>query len=445
LPSARVKPVYLFGPFALHATKRLLRRGDELVPLTSKAFETLLALVENAHGILGKDDLLQRVWPDAVVEEGNLTQTIFMLRKALGDSVKEHRYIVTVPKRGYSFVADVREVSGEEDPSPALGPALGRRYSENSEADQLCLKGRHFWAKRTAGALEKAIRCFEQAIEKSPRSAKAYAGLADCYTILSHYSRLSPQNTMPRAEEAARRALELDSTLVEAHTSLAVVLMLYHWDWSAAKVEFNRALEPAHHYPTAHHWYGMYLVARGEFDRAIAQVERARQLDPLSLAINTDLGLVLYLARRYDEAVRQYRAAMDLDPAFSDAQIGLLMAYDEMGMYPQPSSELLRSPEALGRDVAARLEKAYAQSGVKGYWRAYLELAEAPSRDVTCSPYMRARLYAGIGEDEKALRFLEKAYEERDGGLSLIKVDPGLDSLRAETRFIAIQERVGLS
>jgi len=439
------RPVYLFGPFALHATKRLLLRGKQVVPLTSKAFETLLALVENARSILAKDDLLRRVWPDAVVEESNLTQSIFMLRKALGDKVAEHRYIVTVPKRGYSFVADVREVrEGDEPTPPKAPPLLGRRFPVNAEAHELCLKGRHFWAKRTALAVEKAIRCFEQAIDKEPASAKAYAGLADCYAVLSHHSRLSPRITMPKAKAAGLRALQIDDTLVEAHTSLALVLMLYDWDWPAAEGQFKEALRPGHSYPTAHHWFGMYLVARGRFDEGIAQVERALQLDPLSLAINTDLGLVLYLARRYDEAVRQYQATMELEPDFEGARAGLLMAYHEMGLFHQPVSEFLRTPEALSREAAARLEEAFARAGVTGYWRAYLELSEVPGSGMSPSPYMRARLYAAVGEKARALSWLDTAHAERDGGLSLLKVDPGLDSLRREPHFRSILESVGL-
>ncbi|HET7290801.1 MAG TPA: tetratricopeptide repeat protein [Vicinamibacteria bacterium] len=445
MAAASTKPVFAFGPFALHATKRLLLREGVVVPLTSKAFETLLALVENARTILTKDELLRRVWPDTVVEESNLTQAIFTLRKALRDRVEDHRYVVTVPKRGYCFVADVRELTEGSERAGGAAEILGTRYPENAESHQLCLKGRHFWARRTSNALEKAIRCFEQAIDKEPRCARAYAGLADCYTIMSHYSRLSPRQTMPKARAAAEKALRIDDALVEAHTSLAVVKMLYDWDWSGAESGFREALRRDQSYSTAHHWYGMCLAARGRFDEAIAHVERALQLDPLSLAINTDLGLVLYLARRFDEAVRQYRAAMDLDPGFPDARIGILMAYDEMGMYPLPISELLRSPEALGSEAASRLEDAHARSGVKGYWRAYLELLEAPSRDVTSSPYVRARLYAGIGEAESALRWLETAYEERDGGLSLLKVDPALDSLRGHARFGAILDRIGLA
>lgn len=438
------RPVYFFGPFALHAAKRLLFRHRDIVPLTSKAFDTLLALVENARKVLTKDELLQRVWPDAVVEESNLTQTIFMLRKALGEKVKEHLFIVTVPKRGYCFVAEVRE-RPEGEHEGRSRELLGKRYPEKTEAYQLCLKGRHFWEKRTASAVERAIRYFQQAIEKDAQYAKAYAGLADCYAILSHYSRLSPRKTLPKAKAAAIQALAIDDTLVEAHTSLAVVKMLYDWDWTGAAASFQKALEGGPSYATAHHWYGMYLVARGQFDEAIAEVERAQQLEPLSLAINTDLGLVLYLARRYDEAIHQYRAAMDLDPSFSDAQAGILMAYNEVGMYYQPISEFLRSPEAFSREVVQKLEEAYAQAGVKGYWRAYLELAEAPASEVQSSPYVRARIYAAIGDAGQALGWLEKAFEDRDGGLSLLKVDPGMDGLRAQPRFQAILERIGLA
>ena len=439
---------YQFGPFALHVATRLLMRDREVVPVTSKAFETLLVLVRHAGRVVGKDELLRDVWPDAVVEESNLTQTIFMLRKALGDAVRDHRFIVTVPKRGYSFVAEVRERTEDEQATLAPGPArelLGRRHPESTEAHQLCLKGRHFWEKRTATALEKAIRYFQQAIEKDPQYARAYAGLADCYAILSQCSRRPPTETMPKARAASVEALRIDDTLVDAHTSLGLVKMLYDWDWPGAEAEFHRALAIEAGYATAHHWHGMYLVARGRFDEAIGELERAQRLEPLSLAINTDLGLVLYLARRYEEAVNQYRAAIDLDPGFPDAQVGILMAYGEMGMYLHPISEFMRSPEMVSRDVAATLEAAYAQSGVRGYWRAFLDLAESPSSEVYSSPYVRARLYAMVGDPGRALQWLDTACAARDGGLSLLKVDACMDPLRAEPRFQAILERVGLA
>lgn len=440
---------YHFGPFALHAASRLLVRDGAVVPLTSKAFETLLALVRRAGTVVGKDELLRQVWPNAVVEESNLTQTIFMLRRALGDNVREHRFIVTVPKQGYCFVAEVRE--RPDAGRPAAGPPplartlLGRRHPGSAEAYQLCLKGRHFWEKRTAAAVEKAIRCFEQAIEKDPRSAKAYAGLADCYAILSQCSRLPPADTMPRARAAALEALRIDEGTAEAHASLGLVKMLYDWDWTGAEAAFHQALALDSGYATAHHWHGMLLAARGRVNEAIAALERAQQLEPLSVAINTDLGLVLYLARRYDEAVNQYRAAIDLDPTFTDAQTGILMAYGEMGMPLQPISEFMRAPEALSREAAARLELAFARSGVRGYWRAFLDLADAPSSEVHCSPYVRARLYAAVGDVSRALQWLETARDVRDAGLSLLRVDPGLDTLRAEPRFRAVLDQVGLA
>lgn len=440
------RSVYVFGPFALHAATRRLLHNKDVLPLASKAFETLLVLVQSAGKVVPKDEILRRVWPNAIVEESNLTQTVFVLRKALGEKVGDPRYIATVPKRGYCFVGDV-----SEGPEPVRGSAraprelVGPRYAEQSETHQLCLKGRHFWEKRTAVAVEKAIRCFQHAVDKAPQSAKAYAGLADCYAILSHYSKLTPTQTLPKAKAAAIRALEIDDTLGEAHASLGLVKMLYDWDWPGAGAEFRRAIEINDHYPTAHHWYGLYLAALGRFDEAIAEVECAQQIDPLSLAINTDLGLVLYLARRYDEAVTQYRAAIDLDPAFSDAQEGLLMASNEMGMYCLPISEFMRAPEKVSREAAATLDGAYAQSGVTGYWRAYLALTEAPSSEVQCSPYVRARIYAKVGESARALQWLDTALVQRDGGLSLLKVDPCLDVLRADPAFAAILERVGLA
>jgi len=448
LSSLKARLTYLFGCFTLHATSRLLVREGTVVPLTSKAFDTLLVLVEAAGRIVGKDELLRRVWPDTVVEESNLTQTIFMLRKALGDAVREHRFIVTVPKQGYCFVADVHErPDAREDLAEATASRalLGRRLPEHTEARQLCLRGRHFWARRSAGALEKAIRCFQQAIDKEPRHAPAYAGLADCYAVLSQCSGLPASDTMPKARAAAEEALRLDESLVEAHATLALVRMLYDWDWPAAEAGFQRALALDPAYAPTRHWYGMYQAAHGRFAAAIAEVGRAQQLEPLSLAINTDLALVLYLARRYEDAVAQYRAAIDLDPGFTDAQLGILMAYGEMGMPGRPISEFMRSPETFSRDAVAALESAYAQSGVQGYWRAFLDLAESPSREVYSSPYVRARLYAAIGRVPQALQWLETALDERDAGLSLVRVDPGLDRLRTEPRLLAIVEQVGLA
>ncbi len=444
---AQSRRVFHFGPFALHAAPRLLTRDGEVVPLASKAFETLMALVRNAGRVVGKDELLRLVWPGAVVEESNLTQTIFVLRKALGETVREHRFIVTIPRRGYSFVAEVRERAGESEPPPESVPSralLGKRYPERTEAYQLCLKGRHFWERRTAGSVEKAIRYFQRAIEIDARHAVAYAGLADCYAVLSHCSRLSPTETMPKARAAALEALSIDDELAQAHASLALVQMLYDWDWTSAGAGFARALSLDPQYATARHWHGMYLTARGRFDNAIAEVERAQLLEPLSLAINTDLGLVLYLARRYEAAVAQYRSAIDLDPAFADAQAGMLMACGEMGMY-QPTSEFMRSPETFSREAAARLDAAYAESGMQGYCRAFLDLAEAPASAVHSAPYVRARLYAAVGDNVRAMQWLQRALVERDGGLSLVKVDPGMDPLRGEAGFTAILEQVGLS
>jgi DNA-binding winged helix-turn-helix (wHTH) protein len=420
-----------------------------VVPLTSKAFEALLALVRRVGTVVGKEELLRQVWPDTVVEESNLTQTIFMLRKALGDPVRDHRFIVTVPKRGYGFVAEVREraeagdiAAGTDAVARAL---LGRRHTENTEAYQLCLKGRHFWERRTAESVEKAIRCYQQALEKDPRHARAYAGLADCYAILSQCSRLPPAETMPKARTAAHEALRIDQSLAEAHTTLALVMMLYHWDWPGAQAEFRAALALNPSYATAHHWHGMWLVARGRFDEAIAELERAQELEPLSVAINTDLGLVLYLARRFEDAVAQYRAAIDLDAGFTDARMGILMAYGEMGMSTQPISDFMRSPEMFGREAAATLEAAYLRSGVRGYWRALLDMAESPSSDVYSAPYVRARLHAAVGDVPRSLQWLETARSVRDAGLSLLNVDPGLDALRAEPRFQALVKQVGLA
>jgi DNA-binding winged helix-turn-helix (wHTH) protein/tetratricopeptide (TPR) repeat protein len=422
-------------------------RGADVVPLPAKALDALLVLAGQAGRVVTKDELLRRLWPESIVEESNLTQTVYLLRQALGESVKDRRYVVTVPKRGYCFVADLQVAEeGRGARREAVGGDRGAHATAiDAEALELCAKGRFFWRQRTAASLDRAIRFFEAAIRKDGSCAAAYAGLADAYAILSHCSRLSPRQTMPRAKAAALQALYLDDTLVEAHASLALVCMLYDWDWAGAEREFRRALALDGTYATAHHWYGLWLAARARFDAALAALERARRLDPVSPAITSDLGLVLYLARRYDEALAAYRSALELDPGFVDAQEGALLVTSAMGLYARPGDWRPGLPGTFSRQVVSRLEAAYAEAGVRGYWRAYLELAEAPASEVRSSPYVRARIHAQLGETDAALRWLETALAERDGGLSLLPVDPGLDALRREPRYRAVVERVGLA
>jgi TolB-like protein/Flp pilus assembly protein TadD len=320
--------------------------------------------------------------------------------------------------------------------------AIAKRPTMNSEAYELYLKGRFFWNKRTGPDLRKAIDYFKQAIDKDPKYALAYAGLADSYALLSAYGAGSPQESFPSAKTAAQKALELDDTLAEAHTSLGQILLSYDLDLAGSTKEFERAIALNPNYATAHHWYGSGPpLAVGEFDRAIAELRRAQQLDPLSLIINADLGFGLIVARRYDEAIAQLRKTIEMDPRFYYAHWNLGVALELKGELREALAEYKKAAE-LDDDpiVLGLIARAYAKLGERD--QAVKLLAQlqqlAAHRYVPFGTF--AGVYIALGEKDKAIDYLERAY--RDHALSGIKVDPMLDPLRGDPRFEALVQKV---
>jgi len=657
MSSQAEKTLYEFGPFRLDPTKRRLLRDGAPVTIQPKALELLLALIERRQQVLGKDELMNLLWPDAIVEESNLTVSMSVLRKALGEQAQEHRYIVTVPGRGYRFVAEVRPVlrdaaegeaelivqksakvslveeeeeqsegmmeaahaltaasahpltrprrvwlavallavliagatvwwktklRGAEPAAPAgaiksiavlpfkpLSPdrsdeylglgmadtlitrlsnlrqvsvrptsvvrkytaqerdpmAVGRelqveavlegsirragervrvtvqmvsvgngtplwaekfdeqftdiftledsisekvaealrlklagaerklltkRYTQNAEAYQAYLKGRYFWDQRTPEGIQKGVGYFEQAIDKDPSYALAYAGLADAYSLFGFGSQgggLSPGEAFPKARAAAMQALAIDDTLAEAHAALALVRMRYDWDWSGAEKEAQRAIELNPDYATAREYYAGYLIAQGRQDEAIAEIKRAQELDPLSLRLNAVLGLYFYYTRQSDAAVEQLRRTIEMDPHFLMAHFFLGLAYEQKGMYEQAIAELHQAITPAGgspETIAAGLGHVYAASGKREQAQQVLaELLELRKRRYV-SPYNIAKVYTGLGEKEHAFAWWQKASEERSYGLIFAKVDPVFDSLRSDPRFTDLLRRVGL-
>ena len=578
-----------FDCYRVDFARRLLLRGGELVQLPAKALDTLLVLIQRRGEVVTKEDLIKAVWPDAFVEEGNLSQSIHVLRRALGESVEEHRYIVTVPGRGYRFVADVREIpeikgdpasslpassvpprvmlavlpfeyisrqKGEEYFSDGLteemitqlgrmnpewlgviartsamhykdsdrtvqqiGRELGVSYvlegsvrrvgrrvrvtaqliqvddqthlwaesydrelgdilalqndvasaiadeiqikltprerarlekvrPVNPEAYEAYLKGRYFWNKRTKEALEKSIRWFERAIEKDPNYASAYAGLADSYWLLANtaYDALPPKEAFSKARVATLKALEIDKTLAEAHASLAQ-LHLYEFDWLAAERELKRSIELNPGFAVAHHWYALYLSAKGRFKEALAEANRAYGLDPLSVIINRDLGLIYYYARQPDCAIAQYRKTLDLDPDFALAHQALGRAYLEMGMYTKGVEEIQLAVRLSGESVGmlAALAHAYGSTGKTEKARGILGDLTERSRRSYVPPTSFAIIYAGLGEKENALEWLEKAWGEQDVGLHTLKVHPIFNGLCTDPRFQDLLRRMNLA
>lgn len=670
--------IYDFGQFRVDARRRLLLREGNPVRLPAKAFEILLVLLERKGSLVEKDELMRRVWPDAVVEENNLTVNVSALRKSLTESPGEHRYVVTVPGRGYQFVADVQEpvadqsfehqqellptgglvsfnaegsvwsdetksvlvssnggsgaasellaksqtngaakfgwarltaehigdeikqnkhvvssllvalfattiivsyftysrnIGGSDktgitsiavlpfanetgDPNaeylsdgiseslinslsqlPGIkviarssvfkfkgkeidlndaGKALGvdailigrvmqrgenlsisvelvntsdrtqmwgelydrkmsdllviqreitseivsklklkvsgaekataKHYTESNEAYQLYLKGRFYWEKRTAEALKKAIEYFNQAIEKDPGFALAYAGLADCYVVPAN--RLAPREAMPKARAAALRALELDETLAQAHVSLGRVRAAFDWDWTGAEKEYKRAIQLNPRYGVAHQWYGGCLEAMGRRNEAIAERRLAQELEPLSLTINFELGLGFYYGRDYDQAIEQFQKTLELDQNFPAARNFLPAAYEQKGMYNEAIVEFKKSIPLTGAAEStlsrAGLGHVYALTGKKSEARLLLDDLKQLSAHEYVSATNVALIYAGLGEKDQAFAWLDKAYEQRAFQLQWIKLDPRWDNLRPDSRFQDLFRRIGL-
>jgi TolB-like protein/Tfp pilus assembly protein PilF len=323
--------------------------------------------------------------------------------------------------------------------------AIAAQPTQNTEAYQLYLKGRFFWNKRTGQNLNKAADYFNQAIAADPKYALAYVGLADAYVLMPFYGAGTPQDCYPKAKAAAKKALELDDTLTEAHTSLAYVLHVCDLDFDGSTREFQRAIELNPNYATAHHWYGLeLLVSLGRFDEAIREVKRALELDPLSLPINGGLGRTYYFARRYDEAIEQLRKTSEIDPGFYYAHWNLGSALAAKGAIGAAIEEYQKA-RALNDDpfVLGQLSHAYASSGNKVEAEKILNQLRELSKERYVSAYSFALVYLGLGDKEEALRWLEKSYQDRTGNdLVYFRVEPLLDPLRGDPRFEELVRKV---
>jgi len=617
---------YEFGRFRLKVAERVLLREGELVPLTPKVFDILVTLVEHGGQVVAKDDLMKRVWPNTFVEEGNLTQNISLLRKALGETPGGVQFIETVPRRGYRFVADTSQSWHEEelaessngdsqppappvvsipntasqpaglkrtpmfalvagivvtgfivlfyftgrgkagDPSPIQSIAVlpfidesadpdaeyindkiaeslinslsklpqlrvvprsvvagykgkemdprkvgqelnvravvtgrmrrhgdivsiqadlidlesvaqlwGQHYDhkvsdvllvqddisrdifenlrlklnveekKQLEAYRLYLKGRNAWNKRTGDALQQAIDYFNQAIEIDPNYGAAYAGLADCYNMLVVYGRLQPKEGFPKAKEAATKALEIDESSAEAHTSMAFIKFRWDWDRTATEREFQEAIKLKPAYAPAHQWYSSYLVAVERFDEAIAEAKRTEELEPLSFVATSHLGWIYYLSGQNDKAIEQCRKILELDPSSFPARRYLGLAYEAKGMYPEAIAEFQTGVKLSGSPLMhALLGHAYAASGRTAEAKQVLNDLQQLQEQRYVSPYTVAAIYAGLGDQAQAFKWLERAVEERDIWLMNLKVDPVFAKLRSQRQFADILGRIRL-
>jgi DNA-binding winged helix-turn-helix (wHTH) protein/tetratricopeptide (TPR) repeat protein len=566
--------IFEFDGFIVDLGRRLLLRDEQPVALTPKAFETLAALLERPGEVLGKEEILERVWPDAFVEEAILTQNIYTLRKTLQEAGGARPYIETIPRRGYRFAGPVAErtpareravsslavlpfeslgvqaddawlglgladslitrlsnlrriavrptsavrryLGVERDPAEVgrllqvdavldgtvrrsgdllritvqlvsvtdgaplwatqfdaqakdlfaledsisrelalelrlrlSGPErdrLTRSATQDPEAYHAYLRGRYFWNRRTFESLGKAIESFRRAIGLDPGFALAYAGLADCWVLLPLYGAVAPREVFPQAIAAAERALELDESLAEAHTSLAYARFLYERRWAAAERGFRRAIELSPGYPTAHHWYAFLHSALGRHVEAVAQARRALELDPLSLVINADLGLVLSFARD-PAAVEQFRRTLELDPGFAYARFGLGLSLQEQGCLEEAAAELRCAAELAPDSPAmqAALGAALARAGRGEEARRILALLEERAAREPVEASLFAFLWTGLGERDRAIDCLEDACDEGSRFVAFLATWSIYDPLRDHPRWPDLLRRAGLS
>ena len=316
----------------------------------------------------------------------------------------------------------------------------------NPEAYESFLKGRYFWNKRTADSLKVALAYFHQAIDEDPNYAQAYSGLADTYALLGdwQYAVMTAKEALPKAKAVATKALELDSTLGEAHNSLAFCLDGFDWDFDSAGKEFRQAIELNPGYATAHHWYAWHLSLLGRYDEAIPEMRRAESLDPLSLIINADLAELLVLAHSYDESIEQSRKTIEMDPNFAFAHVQLAQAYLAKHMNQDAVAELQKAVQlSAGSPTSiANLARAYVAVGKRS--EAQKLLSDLKKRSSPSSSYAAeiSVIYAALGDADQAMHWLEKGYEERFNPGVLLR--PGFDPLRSDPRFEDLVRRIGL-
>ncbi len=355
--------------------------------------------------------------------------------------------------RGLTDVMSIQEQISQEISDKLRGRLTGedkkrlsKRFTENSEAYGLYLKGRYEWNKQTLDGMQTGIEFFQEAIKKDSRYALAYAGLADAYALLADYNVLPAKEVMPRAKTAAMKALEIDGAIPEAHASLGWAKLTLDWDWPGAEKEFKRSIELNPNYATAHEWYGEYLTTAGRGDEARASMKRAQELEPASLPISVALASTFYYTRHYEQAIEQCRRAVLMDPQFKGGHVFLGRALEQKGSYAEAITELrqaLQLSEGDSNELAA-LGQAFAQSGNRAEAQKILRELMQRSARTYVQPMWIASIYAALGDKEEAINWLRRAVGDRSVWLIYLKVDPLFDSLRPDPRFTDLVRQAGL-
>jgi DNA-binding winged helix-turn-helix (wHTH) protein/TolB-like protein len=321
---------------------------------------------------------------------------------------------------------------------------LTKHYTEDPEAYQLYIKGRYFWNKRTGEGFKKALDYFHQAIDRDANYALAYVGVADSYTMLADYDWIAPTEASAQAKAAATQALAIDEQLAEAHASLADIKRFFDWDWAVAEREYRRAIELNPNYSTAHQWYGEFLSAMGRPEEAIREMKQASELDPLSTVVQSAAAWVYFFARQPEQAIAQCEKVIEMDKGFSEVYSQLRRAYEAKGMY----REALEADSRLRKSRNLRAaEKAESRGpfNARSYWQRILELTRQDLQNKEAVEVRLAEAYAQLGDKDRAMEWLERAYEKHSFWMPFLKVHPHLEPLHPDPRFQDLLRRIGLS
>lgn len=435
--------IYRFGPFTLDTERRRLFRLGEAITVPPKALDVLHLLLDNRGRTVDKGDLMSRVWPDAVVEEANLTQSVFVLRRALGDEPSDPRYISTVARRGYRFVGSVSETGSE----PLRTERRRVHRTASLEAYHAYVKGRHYWSKRDVDGVRAALGYFRQAIDLDPTYALAYVGLAECFLVLRGHCWPCAPDALLTAKAAASRALEIDDTIAEAHATLGMIRMTSEWNWAGAEQSFGCAIELAPDYATARNWCANYLAAQGRFDEAVREAAEAVRLDPLSVTWRMGVGHMLFLARRYAESVDAELSALEMDPQFWLAHWVLGLAYEQLGDQSSATAALRQAHDRSEGNlmVYGLLGRMHALCGrIDEAERILEELVVRPARQAPPAEIV-GLIHASLGNTDAAFDCFHRAAREGSYLLSFLNVSPLFDSLRSRQRFGTLQRVLGLA
>jgi TolB-like protein/DNA-binding winged helix-turn-helix (wHTH) protein/lipoprotein NlpI len=338
---------------------------------------------------------------------------------------------------------------GEREPGSAASAAATRPAPpvppKNYEAYDDYLKGRYFWNKRTAQGFRQAVDCFEQSVAKDPDYAPAHAGLADSYALMAEYEVAPASELIPKARAAALQALSLDEKLAEAHVSLAVIAQNYDWDWQTSESEFRRAIALDPNYATGHHWYAEHLALLGHFDEAFPEMQRALQLDPLSLIMKADNGVFLYFARQYDRSIEQLRAVLEMEPNSTRGHM-IIFPYIQTGRF-QEALGYLQHWGGGGKNywITVLQAELYASANQPAQARHAMEELNQANRRHLIDPYAFVGAYIALGDKDRAFQYLNESVANHSPELTALKVDPIFDPIRSDSRFTVLLDRVRLA